>query len=228
MVGRESLLAGACAEERADSLLFLSALVVWQQDFDICSGLSCFVNSLVQLSPRLFSSGLFLRRGSAADGPAASPSILPLRASGVFRQLFCSPRGPHFLLLPFCVGAAARSFWSALPRQPSLRPAEGCGLSAISNVITIYFVRSKSTPLFFSQFLLPSSPQVLLPLPLACFFAPSPGKGVCLRALATSLHCFVLCLWGVQASVVGLFEALPAGQLRQPGTTSWSAAAARH
>ena len=102
--------AGACAEERADSLLFLSALVVWQQDFDICSGLSCFVNSLVQLSPRLFSSGLFLRRGSAADGPAASPSILALRASGVFRQLFCSPRGPHFLLVPFSVLASERSF----------------------------------------------------------------------------------------------------------------------
>lgn len=85
-------------------------------------------------------------------GPAASPWGLTHRASGVFMPLFCSPRGPHFLLLPFCVGAAERSFWSALPRQPSLQPAEGCRLSALLNVI-IYFIRSKSTPLLFWQLL---------------------------------------------------------------------------
>ena len=90
-----------------------------------------------------------------------------------------------------------------------------CGLSALLNVIT-YFIRSKSTPLLFWQLLLPSSLQVSLPLPLACLFAPSPGGGVCLRALATSVHCFVPCLRSVQASMVGLFEAQPAGPLWAP------------
>ena len=46
--------AGACAEERADSLLFLSALVVWQQDFDICSGLSLLCQFFGAAEPSAF------------------------------------------------------------------------------------------------------------------------------------------------------------------------------
>ena len=192
-------------------MLFLSALAVWQQDVGICSGLSFCVNSLVQLSPRPFASGPSPGQAPAVGGPAASPSIFP---SGVFGQLLCSPPGPRFPFRPFAVCGGARSFWNVWPAPPLLPPAEELGLSAlVIKFDSTYGIRSTFTPLL----AWPPAPLFSLvrelPLPPVLFFGPSPGRGVCNRALITSVHTFAPCLGCVQARVVCLFQANPRCQL---------------